>query len=375
MSMQKNPIKVWLFTKLFRFSSWLQSIPNKIIPPPFRLIQMGSAFWQSRALYAAASLDIASMLGDDSLSAEAISAKIGTEPDATYRLLRMLAAMGIFQELSPQVFRNNALSSYLRQDNPQNVRAMVLMHNSDEMAQPWYGQLERGLKTGQVPFQLVHGRELYAYMDSHAEFDALFSQAMDSVQALTGDSFATDFDWSRFGRVIDVGGSKGSKSVALLKRHSQLSALVFDRAQVIQVAENYWLGNAPASLLARLSFQAGDMLQAVPAARDAKDVYLLTAVLHGMADGDCVKVLGNLKSASAGIDARVVLMELVMPDCHADFSSAAFDMQMFVGTKGRERTLAEWRALFGASGWRLEQVVGLQSMGNMLVLRQTSLDG
>ena len=48
---------------------------------------------------------------------------------------------------------------------------------------------------------------------------------MDSVEALTGDSFATDFDWARFDRIIDIGGSKGSKSVAILKRHPHLKAL------------------------------------------------------------------------------------------------------------------------------------------------------
>ena len=69
---------------------------------------------------------------------------------------------------------------------------------------------------GEVPFHLSHGRELYSYMDDHAEFDSLFARAMDSVEVLMGDSFAADFDWGRFDRIIDVGGSKGSKSLAIL---------------------------------------------------------------------------------------------------------------------------------------------------------------
>lgn len=48
---------------------------------------------------------------------------------------------------------------------------------------------------------------------------------------------------------------------------------------------------------------------------------------------------------------------------------ASFDMRMFMGTRGRERTLSEWRALFDRSGLMLEEVVGLQSFGNILVLR------
>jgi len=89
---------------------------------------------------------------------------------------------------------------------------MVLMHNSAEMSQPWYEQLEQGVRSGNVPFRLAHGMEMYSYMNSHPEFDALFTRAMDSVAALTGNSFATDFAWERFERIIDVGGSRGQIS-------------------------------------------------------------------------------------------------------------------------------------------------------------------
>jgi hypothetical protein len=369
MSLQKNSGPVRRFATLMKFAAWLQNIPNKITPPPFRLIQIGSAFWQSRALYVVVRLDIASVLSDEQIAVDVIAARVSAQPDAIYRLLRMLAALGVFEEVSERVFKNNALSAYLREDNPKNVRAMILMHNSLEMSRPWFEQLEQGMRSGDVPFQISHGRELYAYMDEHAEFDALFARAMDSVEALMGDSFATDFDWGRFDRIIDVGGSKGSKSLAILKRHPHLTALVFDRNQVIQTAASYWLEKEPPALLSRLTFQAGDLLESVPAAKSDKDIYLLSAVLHGMDDENCIKVLRNLAAASTGTGARIALMELVVPELKADFSSAAFDMQMFMATRGRERTLHEWQSLFDQSGLALEELVGLQSLGKILVLR------
>jgi len=81
---------------------------------------------------------------------------------------------------------------------------------------------------------------LFDYMDRHAGFNQQFSEAMDSVEALAGDGFATDLDWGRFERIIDVGGSRGSKSLAILKRHARPSALVVDRPQVIAEARQYW---------------------------------------------------------------------------------------------------------------------------------------
>lgn len=369
MTFQKNAGSVRRFAKLMKFAGWLQNIPNKITPPPFRLIQVGSAFWQSRVLHVAVRLDIASVLGDEQLAVELIAARVSAQPDAIYRLLRMLAAMGIFAEASPRVFKNNALSAYLREDHPNNVRAMILMHNSQEMSLPWYQQLEQGGRGGDTPFELAHGQGLYSYMDDHAEFDALFAGAMDSVEALTGDSFATDFDWGRFKRIIDVGGSKGSKSLAILKRHPHLTALVFDRSQVIKTAANYWLGKESPVLLSRVAYQAGDMLVAVPEADSDQDIYLLSAVLHGIDDENCCKVLRNLAAASAGSGARIAIMELVVAKVQADYSSAACDMQMFMATRGRERTLSEWRNLFEQSGLALEELVGLRSLAKIMLLR------
>ena len=80
-------------------------------------------------------------------------------------------------------------------------------------------------------------------------------------------------------------------------------------------------------------------------------------------------MLRNLTTASAGTGARIALMELVVSELKADISSAAFDMQMFMGTRGRERTLPEWQNLFDQAGLVLEEQVGLRSIGKILVLR------
>ncbi|MEJ2794424.1 methyltransferase [Iodobacter sp. LRB] len=368
MSFQKNAGAVRRYAKVMKFSAWLQGIPNKVTPPPFRLMQISSAFWQSRALYVAARLDIATVLGDKAIDNEGIASLVSANPDALGRLLRLLAAIGIFEEAAPRVFRNNKLSAFLRTDNPQNVRAMILMHNSEAMSHPWFEQLEQGIRQGVPPFKLSHDEELFSYLDHHAGFDALFSEAMDSVEVLTGDSFASDFDWSRFERIIDVGGSRGTKALAIIKRHPHLTALILDRAQVIAEAERYW-SSQPVSRVERLEFQAGDLLHEIPSARSDKDIYLLSAILHGFDDLTCKTILHKLSNACGRTGARIALLEMVLPETGADVAGASFDMQMFMGTRGRERTLCEWTVLFEKSGLALEQVVGLQSFGSILVLQ------
>jgi len=163
MSFQKNFGAVRRYAQAMKFAAWLQALPHKLTPPPFRLMQIGSAFWQSRALYVATQLDIATVLGDEELDAENIAARVEANSDAMGRLLRFLAAVGIFEETAPRTFRNNKLSIYLRADHPKNARAMILMHNSEAMSRPWFEQLERGVRDGVPPFRLAHGEELFAW--------------------------------------------------------------------------------------------------------------------------------------------------------------------------------------------------------------------
>jgi len=373
MTLQRQPLRARAFQWAMKLSNRLQRLPNRLAPPPFRLMQIGSAFWQSRALYVAARLDLATTLADQRLTPVDLAARLQINPDALARLLRMLAAMGIFEIDRGGRVANNSLSQPLRTESPVCVRNMVLMHNSPEMSRPWYEALEQGVRVGQVPFAVCHGQQMYAYMDDHPEFDALFSRAMDEVESLGGDSFASAFNWGAFDRVIDIGGSQGAKSAAILRRHPNLRALVVDRPQVIAQARAWWLAQGDPRCRDRIEFLEGNALTGpLPAAKGKRDAYLLSALLHGFDDVACIDALRQVGQAVGSTGAAIVLLELVMPDHDADLTSASFDMQMFMGTRGRERTQQEWQAIFSPSGLVLEEVVLLASFGRMLVLRQAT---
>lgn len=295
--LQRNRLKAWLFQRAMGIANALAMLPNKLVPAPFRLIQIGSAYWQSRALYVAAELGVADAIGDEELASEAIAQKLSLHADYLYRLLRMLASIGVFEESAEGHFRNNKLSHCLRRDSPASVRDMVLLHNSPQMSRPWFEELGPAMRSAEVPFARSHGAELFDYLDHHPEFDALFTKAMASVEALAGSEFLDDFDWGQFDRIIDVGGSSGSKSLAILRRHPSLSALIFDRPQVIEKAIADGQTTIDAQLLSRISFTGGDMLESIPPAQSERDIFLFVAIFHAMNDAQVEKILSNLRTA------------------------------------------------------------------------------
>jgi len=364
-SFARNTMAVKAFQKALGFAGWIQDLPNKMTPPPMRLMQIGSLFWQSRTLYVAARLDIASVLSNQTLTVEELAEKCGCNADSLYRLLRMLVSMGIFAEPAPGSFSNNKMSAYLDEKNPQCVRAMILMHNSPQLTRPWTESLEEGVKSGEIPFKLAYGSDLYGYMESDSEFAGLFASAMDTTDALIGGGFLTDFDWGKYERLIDVGGSKGGKAIEILKRFPSLEAVVFDHPQVIDEARGYWQGKIDDSVLERIEFVAGDARESVPAAGE-RDVYFLCAVFHGLSDADSVSILKNLHASPKS---DVAIFDAVMAETGENLMITSFDMQMLISTCGRERTAKEWQALCGEAGYCIVRTFDTRSLWKLQVLR------
>ncbi len=368
-SLQRNAFKVKVFQGVVRFANALTSLTHKLVPPPFRIIQIGSAYWQSRALYVATELGVADEIGDKVMASDVIAQRLGLHADNLYRLLRMLASIGVFDECDERIFRNNKLSHCLRSDAEQSVRQMVLLHNSPEMSRPWFEMLSPALRSGEVPFALSHKEELFEYLDHHPKFDSLFTGAMESVESLTGTDHLDDFDWGRFERIIDVGGSNGSKALAILKRNPGLKALVFDRPQVIEKATSHWDDRIDEDLLARLTFMSGDMLQAIPLAHSNLDLYLFIAIFHCMDDTQAGKILTNLRMACAQHYPTIAIIDCVAEATRINPTVASFDMQMLIGTRGRERTEAEWRALLTRNGFVLQEVIATRTFARLLVVK------
>ena len=368
MNLQNNSWAVKRYSKVIKLATWMQNLPNKITPAPFRLIQIGSAFWQSRALYVGTRLGIADELADNKKSAKKIARKLDLHEDNLYRLMRMLASIGIFNETSPGIFSNSKMSNYLREDNPNNVRAMILMHNSPEMTVPWFQSLEESIRDGEIPFKKSNNIDLFEYMDKNTEFDILFSQAMDSVENITGNQFLNDFKWGKFRRLIDVGGSNGSKALSILKSNPNLQAVVFDRPQIIGQAKNKWKSKQGIPELQRVEFIGGDIFESLPPAESDEDAYLFMAIFHTFDDTACRKILSRLTEAIGDKSPTIVIADAVADEVGIDSITASMDMQMLMGSKGRERTMHEWQNLFNGTRFRIKQVVEMRTFAKYLVL-------
>jgi hypothetical protein len=124
---------------------------------------------------------------------------------------------------------------------------------------------------------------------------------------------------------------------------------VFDLPAVVATANETV---TRAGLGDRVAVVEGDFFDCVPTA----DVYVMPVVLHDWDDTSSLRILANIaKAATPG--ARLVLLEMVMPDGDGPHFTKMVDLIMPAIAGGRERSRTEWRDLLVAGGFVLDRVV------------------
>ena len=123
------------------------------------------------------------------------------------------------------------------------------------------------------------------------------------------------------------------------------------------VAERATKEIAANGLADRCRAVGGDFFEELPSGADA---YLLKHVIHDWDDERAAAILRNCRRAM-GSKGTLLILEGVYPpridaspECRG---AAANDVNMLVNTGGRQRSEAEFEALYQAAGFRLTRIV------------------
>jgi hypothetical protein len=314
-------------------------------PPPIHLFTLAMSYLVPRALHVVAELGVADHLDDEPRDATALAAATGTGalPDRLHRLLRLLAAHGVFELVDGDRFGHNDLSRLLRSDHPQSMRDFAIMLGATSRWQA-AGHLKHTVLTGETGMKKVFGMERFEYNSRNPEEGAIFDRAMRAKAQ--GDIAATlaSYDFSRSGMIVDVGGGSGHLLAAILAKTGGRGVLF----ELPAVAERVRAAGSQ-----RFEIAAGDFFaDPLPSG----DTYLLMQVLHDWADDEALKILAAARQA-ARPGAKVVVIEMLIPDGSAPHPARELDVLMMSVTGGRERTQAEFARLMASSGWRFDRVI------------------
>lgn len=326
----------------------LCNLNRRLVPGQIAVLEAVSEAWAAQAICVAARLGVADELRAGPLSAAEIAERLGTDPDATGRLLRALVDRSIFAESGGR-YRLTRLSEYLRSDVEGSVLGLAQWFGAPEHWEHW-GRLSDAVRTGGSAVEALRGEPLWDYLATEPELAAVFNGAMTSTSEMAIEPVLAAYDFSRFRTVVDVGGGHGRMLAAILARTPGVTGVLFDQQSVV--------AGAPAVLDAagvasRCRIESGSFFDAVPSDADA---YLLKIVIHDWADDDALTILRTVRRAiRAG--GTLLLVESVLPEGTAPHFGKLLDLEMLVAVGGRERTAAEYANLLDRAGFRLRRVV------------------
>jgi hypothetical protein len=270
------------------------------------------------------------------------------------RLLRVLASRGVFAEEPDGAFVLSALAEPLRSDAPGgSARDYALFLGQPFAQRPWE-ELTGSLRTGQPGFDLVYRAKLFEYLAANPADGAIFNNAMSSNTSREADAVIAAYDFTPFGRIIDIAGGHGGLLAAILASSAASKGVLFDLPQVIAIATG---ASRDRGVAGRCELVSGDMFTAVPPGGDA---YILKRTLHDWDDNRAASILRHCRDAM-NQDGRILIVDMVIPAGNEPHPSKHYDLMMMVMLGGQERTEEEFAVLLAAAGLDLARIIPTRS--------------
>ncbi|KIY43141.1 S-adenosyl-L-methionine-dependent methyltransferase [Fistulina hepatica ATCC 64428] len=389
---------------------------NALVNAPFMTIMdTAMGFFIVSALRVASEGLIVDFLRDhpQGLHVNEIAELNGMDPGKISRTLRCLATSHIFEEVSPNVFRNNRLSSSLdtgktldairaapeqKHDGTLGLSALV-GHLADEgmksaayLAEVWVDPAMGHRDSTKYALGVAFGIEksVFEFLEEPQNKARLarFAVGMQSSRKLeAADAFLGGFNWSTLPAesvIVDVGGSTGHVLLSIARAHPRLRYVLQDREAIIPKAQEFWKRELPSAVADGIvKFQATDFLKDQPEKNAA--VFILRQVLHDWNYAQTVRILSHLRAAATKDTKLLIIEQIVQYACHDDIEIPGdiagldnlrlpavpapllpnlgrgnmipylADLSMGAIVNGEERTIGAFQAVCGAAGWKITE--------------------
>ena len=145
--------------------------------------------------------------------------------------------------------------------------------------------------------------------------------------------------------ILDVGGGTGIYSIALLRTNPNLRAIVFDRPEVLKVAEEM---AEEYDVAERMEFRAGDMFSD-PLPADCQ-LHLLSNILHDWDEPQCSALVQRCADAMPS-GGRLAIHDVFLDDdLGGPLPIALYSASLFSFTEGRAYSAAEYQEWLRQAG-------------------------
>lgn len=163
---------------------------------------------------------------------------------------------------------------------------------------------------------------------------------------------ATNYPLDHAKRLVDVGGGSGIYAIAWLRQHPDLRAIVFDRPEVLKVADEFARDYGVSD---RLELVAGDMFtDPLPT---GGDVLLLSNILHDWDLPECNTLVARCAESLAPGGQLLIHDVFLNDEFDGPLPIALYSAALFTLTEGRAYSAAEFREMLTTAGLEAGEIV------------------
>lgn len=326
---------------------------------PEKIMELGWAFWGSKALLSAVELGVFTELAGGGLSLDELSKRLKLHPRSARDFFDALVALGMLAR-EDDVYANTAETGlFLDKGKPTYVGGILEMANF-RLYGFWNG-LTEGLRTGEPQNEAKHGGEdLFGVIYSDPVVLESFLKGMTGVSLGAAQAMAGLFPWGEVKSFVDVGCAQGGATVLIARSHPHLQATGYDLAAVQPVFEAYVREHG---VEGRVRFQAGDFFaEPLPSA----DVIIMGHILHDW-DLEQKRILLAKAYAALPDGGRLIVYDAVIDDERRENAfGLLMSLNMLIETRGGfDYTGADcigWMKDAGFKDARVQHLIGPDSM-------------
>jgi O-methyltransferase domain len=332
------------------------------MPPEAAIFQLMFGKHIAYSLSTVAGLAVADQMSDVPTSVEELAQRVGAHAPSLYRVMRLLASVGVFTEHAGKKFSLTPVGELLKTDVPGSFRHLAIFMGG-EIATRAFGHLTDSVRTGVSGVRAEYGKDAFDLFAAFPDEAEMFHRGMANFSAVVGPAIADAYDFSGIDCIADVGGGHGMLLATIVRRHPGMRGVLYDLPEVVAGAP---ASGCIAGMEDRVQIESGSFLERVPAGCDA---YILKHIIHDWSDEICTQILCLIREQLPA-QGRVLVCEMVVPDDSTPAPAKLLDIEMLAFTVGgRERTRDEFADLFASAGLRLERVVPTRSPVSVLEAR------
>ncbi|HEX5435321.1 MAG TPA: methyltransferase, partial [Candidatus Angelobacter sp.] len=169
----------------------------------------------SACIQVASKLKIADLLAQGPKPVHDLATAAGANEDRLYRVLRVLASLGVFEETAPRTFALTPAAECLRSDVPNSFRDMALWITSPFHFRV-YSEMLHSVKTGEITIEHVYGKPVFQFFPENPEISELFNNGMTCLSKVVTPALLEAYDFTGIHTLMDVAGGHGALLGAIL---------------------------------------------------------------------------------------------------------------------------------------------------------------